>query len=74
MKFQTLNYAGTRYCSQKCRSLSGYRSSKSNRICVLCGKEFVSQRGKACSRLCGANLAAKNRRENRQNDTISAIK
>lgn len=72
VSFQTMNFSGTKYCSRKCRQFSGYRSSKSKRSCEMCGKDFVSQRGRACSRQCGANLAAKNRRENRENDFISS--
>lgn len=74
-EFFTLNFNGTKYCSQKCRSKSGYIKNKITVSCEICKKKFETAKRKrsarACSPQCGALLTAKIRRS-RKRDTISS--
>ena len=72
LKFQTKNFTGTKYCSQKCRTKSGYLARIVTIQCHICSHIFKAEKGKSktCSPKCSAQLASKTRRHN---DLISTI-
>lgn len=65
--FLTMNFAGTKYCSQRCRSKAGYDKNKVKIFCIMCNNQFETQKiknfARTCSPKCGAMLAAKTKRE-----------
>ena len=75
--FQTMNYAGTKYCGQRCRSKAQYLRDQIQVSCIICGKLFNTFKKKnhaqACSPLCGAQLSSLTKKE-RKNDVISSVK
>lgn len=73
IEFETLNFAGTKYCSQKCRTKAGYWASLVEMKCVICGSTYKAQknRGKTCSPKCAGMLSSKTKRGN-VNDSVSA--
>jgi len=76
-KFETMNFSGTKYCSQKCRSKAGYDKNFIKRICVICKNEFMTQKvknriAKTCSPKCSALLSSIVKRE-KKCESISTI-
>lgn len=69
----TMNRAGTKYCSQKCRSRAGYLAMFVKKKCLLCDSEYQTAHGKTrtCSPLCASRLTAKVKKE-KKNGTFPA--
>ncbi len=66
IKFLTKNFTGTKYCGQRCRSMSQYRRDQILVDCVICQKKFYTFKKKnhsiTCSPSCSAKYAGMKRR------------